>query len=827
MIQQENYRSLQRISFFLICLLLAGNSIAAAAEPARHPKSAKACAICHYRWIDTFFVEGRGTDLVPYQSQKVVAQPEMCFSCHDGSVVDSRARLVHGKGHKTDVKPPADMQIPEIFPLDENRKVQCATCHTAHGVKSEPGSEETIFLRTSNRDSAMCRMCHPDKDGGPGAGNHSLAVVKRPIPRILKMRGAHLGRVKNQMICETCHTAHGSTSEMYLIRDDRDSSLCFDCHTDKGMFDRSGQRNSNHAFNVKPRLSSVAESLQNNGAKLGSMGVIICQTCHRIHNNKIKQASLLIQNNRKSDLCLTCHPDKQRLEKTKHNLAVSAKAERNLAGETAMESGMCSACHLPHKAARKPYVKGKMKDRTTGLCMSCHAEGMVAENKKLTGYLHPVNVSLPESTDSTRGTRYRTIVRRTDKIELPLFNKFGVTDPNGKITCTTCHDIHGGIVIQKKPVPGNDAATTKNTLLRKASPEICRECHANKFAIENSRHDLKIVFPKGKEIIRQKVHQPDLCRNCHLIHSSEPDGFIWKKRITTATGQQVDDMCTTCHAKDGLAPEMAVRKNSHPVNMPLTGHTRTKTLPLFTAAGKMTEGGVMTCFTCHDPHRWSPIKSESGTYVSIEGRPASHFLRIEVAPTSDLCISCHEDKADVRQSPHNFLRTAPKLKNALGWTPYESGVCGVCHIVHNSSEKIDLWAMVPGTGSNVMERMCNSCHSKNGAAADKVPKVSSHPDTLFVSVWESSKGEAQPFPFFDQRTGKVSPVGNISCPSCHDVHHWGGNFIKGGTQKDLKADARTSFLRPHVADRVCKQCHGPDGLFVFKYFHKADIRTKK
>jgi predicted CXXCH cytochrome family protein len=827
MIQKKKYRGLQCIPFFLICLLLAGNTIAAAAEPVRNPNSAKACAICHYRWIDTFFVEGRGTDLVPYQSEKVVAQPEMCISCHDGSVLDSRARLMHGKGHKTDVKPSAAMRIPEIFPLDENGKVQCATCHTAHGVESGPDSGETIFLRTSNRDSAMCRICHPDKDGGPDAGNHSLAVVEKPLPQALKMSGAHLGRTKNQIICGTCHTAHGSMSEMYLARDDRDSSLCLDCHTNKGMFDPSGRRNSNHAFNVKPTLSTVAKTLQNDGSKLGFDGMIVCQTCHKIHNNKTRQAALLIQDNRKSDLCLACHPDKQRLEKTKHNLTVWAKAEKNLAGETAMESGMCSACHLPHRAARKPYAKEKVADRTSALCMSCHGEGMVAENKKLLGYRHPEDVGLTGSAEKAGGSLFRTIVRKSEHIDLPLFNKFGVEDPKGKITCATCHDIHGRAVIQETLVTGNDVANTKNTILRKPSPELCRECHANKFAIENSRHDLNTVFPQGNEILRQKVLQPDLCGYCHLVHSSGPDGFIWKRKITTRTGEQVDDMCTTCHAKNGLASEMAVGKNSHPVNTPLTGKAHTKKLPLFNAAGKITETGIMTCFTCHDPHRWSPIKSKSGTFVSIEGRPASHFLRVEVAPGSDLCISCHEDKADVLQSDHNLLVTAPNVKNAMGWTPYESGICGVCHIVHNSSEKIDLWAMAPGTGSNVMERMCNSCHSKNGAAAAKVPQISSHPDTLFVSVREGMKGQGLPFPFFDTKTGRISVVGNISCPSCHDVHHWGGKSIQGKPQGNNEGNATTSFLRPHVPERVCRQCHGIEGLFVFKYFHDAEKRTRK
>ena len=815
------------ILFFLTTLLIPIITPAAAVEPPKNPNSAKGCAMCHYRWIDTFFVEGRGTDLVPYQSEKVVATPDMCYSCHDGSVLDSRERLFHGQGHKTNVKPPADMIVPKIFPLDENGNVQCATCHTAHGVESGPDADETIFLRTSNKDSAMCRKCHSDKGGGPNTGNHSFAECAQPIARNLKRLGAHFGRKKNQMMCESCHIAHGSTNEKYLIRDDRDSSLCLVCHVDKNMFDRSGRRNNNHAINVRPVSAALAQSLQNNGARLGYSGAISCQTCHKIHNNRNKQASLLILDNQKSELCLACHPDKRRLEKTKHNLALSAKSEKNLEGKTVMESGMCSACHLPHKAARKPYKKGKITDRTTALCMSCHAAGMVAENKKLAGYLHPVGVRLPKHVSGTDGARYRTVVLNPEGLDLPLFNEFGVKDKTGKITCNTCHDIHGETFAREANAAKNGRKDTADTLLRKPSPEICRECHANKFTIEKSKHDLDTVFPNGNAIIKQRVSRPDLCRYCHLTHNSEPEGFIWKKKITTQAGEQVDDMCTVCHGKNGLAPEMAVGKNSHPVNTPLTGKIHTKKLPLFSAAGKLTKTGIMTCFTCHDPHNGSPIKSESSTNVSTEGRPANHFLRIEVAPASDLCLNCHEDKSDVLYSDHNLLITAPDAKNALGRTPAESGVCGVCHIVHNSSEKIDLWAMAPGTGSNVMERMCNSCHSHNGAAAAKVPAISSHPDTLFVSVWESSKGEAQPFPFFDIKTGKVSAVGNISCPSCHDVHHWAANSTHAGVKKNIEGDVMTSFLRPHVPDRVCRQCHGLDGLFVFKYFHNPKIRSKK
>lgn len=162
-------------------------------KPPKNPNSAKGCAICHYRWIDTFFIEGKGSGLVAYHADKVAATRDMCMSCHDGSIMDSRERLMNDSGHRTGMAPPAAMTVPGIFPLDEEGKMQCATCHTAHGVPAGPNSEEVIFLRTSNRDSAMCRMCHPDMHGKTATGNHPMGTVARKIPEKLISMGAHGG----------------------------------------------------------------------------------------------------------------------------------------------------------------------------------------------------------------------------------------------------------------------------------------------------------------------------------------------------------------------------------------------------------------------------------------------------------------------------------------------------------------------------------------------------------------------------------------------------------------------------------------------------------
>ena len=67
------------------------------------PKSAdtaKQCSICHYRWVSTFFTEHRGTPLTPLQEEMVVGTREMCLSCHDGSVMDSRDMVCNDPGHR-------------------------------------------------------------------------------------------------------------------------------------------------------------------------------------------------------------------------------------------------------------------------------------------------------------------------------------------------------------------------------------------------------------------------------------------------------------------------------------------------------------------------------------------------------------------------------------------------------------------------------------------------------------------------------------------------------------------------------------------------------
>ncbi len=798
-------------------------SVFAEIQTPRNPDSARECAICHYRWIDTFFVDGVGSELVPYQADKVVAKPEICFSCHDGSVVDSRARVYNDLRHKINKPPPEHMKIPKIFPMDKDGNMQCSTCHTAHGVSSEMGIEKTIFIRSSNTESGMCRMCHADKDGGAKFGNHPIGNVEMKIPQSILDRGAILGSGKNNIICETCHTVHGSVNESFLIESARNSQLCLECHSDKNIFTPDGKRNHFHVINEVPGKVKIPEDLIKKGAKLGRNGEIICQTCHKVHNNKIEKNLLLIKKDNKSGLCLTCHTDKQYIADTKHNLIHSAPNEKNLEGKTVAEGGICSSCHLPHKEARKP---GEGADYTTQLCISCHSKENIAEKALVRDYKHPVDINPFEIDDPD--ILLTAIGVKKDELKLPLFTKAGTHDKNGTVTCATCHDPHRWDANSKKGEIREDVkGDNTNSFLRRPSPSLCKECHGNKFAIANSKHDIQKVAPEEKNYRDKLPSESGLCGVCHIVHGGQ-QSYLWGRTIIERSGQRMQDLCVSCHSKFGMAPKKIIAKHSHPVNISPAEKGLTTTLPLFDNKGKVSPKGLMTCETCHDPHRWDPAHDITGEHYKDEGTAQNSFLRLETSPSPKLCENCHTEQSYLEKTDHDLIVTAPTSKNNKDQTPEQSGPCGVCHIIHNGKIQFKLWAQGFADGKSIMDMMCNSCHSEEKAGKDKIPQEDFHPDNMLITnTGRDNKSKTNYFPLFNKVTGEKTSVGNISCPSCHDIHQWDPRFIRKGEGVNVEGSSSSSFLRAQTYDLLCIDCHGLDALFRFKFYHDPEERVEK
>ncbi len=815
-------KGLQVVVLMWLVVFLPLNVSWAQINAPRNPKSAKACALCHYRWIDTFFVEGKGTDLVPYQSRKVVATPEMCASCHDGSIMDSRDRMSVGRGHKTGVAPPSGMRIPDVFPLDDNGKVQCATCHTAHGVPSGPGAETTIFMRTTNKDSAMCRMCHDDKLSARMDRNHPMGKVQRAIPRKFLRPHATPGKKVDKITCESCHTAHGSTTNAYLARSSRDASLCLACHTDKAMLTPQGQKKPGHVVNAKPVTAKIPTTLLEKGAQVGASGEVICGTCHRVHGQQTGQHLLIMRDDQNATLCLTCHTDKLSLVKTGHNLIKSAPKAKNLQGQTAAQAGICSACHLPHKPARDLAPGG---DYTTGMCMSCHGKERFAARPLIFGQSHPLGVT-PKDAAAPNGY-YSPALAPRDRLSLPLYDRYGVPSRNGKVTCATCHDPHR-LQAVGKTTSSDESGTApkpKNLFLRQNPPEMCRQCHGDKFAVIESKHNLAKTAPKELNRLKQTPRSAGICGSCHLVHGGEGP-FLWAKKIPTTDRPSNPFVCFSCHRDKGAAAKKPIHANSHPIDVAPSEHGLDTRLPLFAPDGKHAADGRVACYTCHDPHRWQSGSRRENEDPMGEGDAVTSFLRISNAPAARLCTDCHREQARVENSDHDLNASAPEIENNQGQKPAQSGACSACHVAHNGKSDFLLWAREITPGSDQLESVCRACHQKSGPAEGKVPEIATHPqDITFRNIGRSTKGRTGYFPLFDPSDGREIPNGQLTCLSCHSGHQWRPESAGQALMGPEEGNAGSSFLRNISSDTICRDCHGSEGLYRYLYFHDPLYRN--
>jgi hypothetical protein len=217
----------------------------------------------------------------------------------------------------------------------------------------------------------------------------------------------------------------------------------------------------------------------------------------------------------------------------------------------------------------------------------------------------------------------------------------------------------------------------------------------------------------------------------------------------------------------------------------------------------------------------------TGDHFDIEGSSQNSFLRLENSPSPRLCENCHPDKAYVEKTDHDLLITAPSAKNIMGQIPSESGTCGVCHLVHNSKNQIKLWATSLDTipaNEDIMNVLCNNCHSKGNSAEKKVVPIASHPgEKLITNIMRNNKAAIDYFPIYDKNGNEIT-IGNISCPSCHNVHQWSPMIKRKGVGKNLEGNTTNSFLRNLSYDNICIDCHGLDALFRYKYYHEPGER---
>ena len=817
----------------------------------RTPSANRECASCHIMWLTEFKRKDVST-LIPYDprpvmksgKQDIASSEPVCFSCHDGFVLESRFLWEDNKhAHPVGQKPSDKIKIPivegkNLFPLNDDGRMYCGTCHTAHGVAWDQ-KKTAVFMRVANENGQLCMACHKDKLKGPKHGSHPLKrkiqkLLDKP-PETLMNAGARFAD-DGEVICQSCHKPHAADEKKLLLLKNDKSQLCGACHVNRYARSRAQAGTmGTHPVNIKPEQVKVPDELIKQGAKLGSDGELICQSCHRPHD-ATPDTSLLVVENNKDSLCQQCHKKQQSVLGSKHDMGLARKDSQNIRKQLAQSSGACSACHVPHKGkGLKMWARpvDGTEDPMAALCLSCHNQKGIASKHTTGKYSHPVGVE---------------ISRLGVKVDLPTFDSSGLKLLNvsaGKVSCASCHNPHQwspGDVLQKGEV--GEKGTSQTRFLRRANgedAELCKTCHEDKWRISQSKHDMRYMAPDAKNSQGQTVSESSICGACHIVHNANAER-LWARSDLGGNGTGYA-ACLGCHNKEGLAKNKTLGKHSHPLNVPIKSlgitashnnwqldsetnnkpadKTQLKALPLYDDTGhQVDENGRVGCGSCHDPHSWSTLAyKQVKEPARLEGDTDSSFLRIADQSQSTLCVNCHVQKKSVYLTKHDMTYEADdylkkvdkrnidgenKLDNVIGDSI--AGTCMHCHRPHNAKGPA-LWARNKGEAAAPIAALCTDCHQQGGLAENKLPGEHTHP----LQVNSESITHSKNIPFFDEQGNRDHKNGRVDCASCHNPHQWDPQN-RHNISPAIAAEngsTTTSFLRLTADNnsQLCVSCH--------------------
>ncbi|TCK06244.1 cytochrome c3 family protein [Phorcysia thermohydrogeniphila] len=686
--------------------------------------------------------------------------------------------------------------------LKKSMKKECLVCHENWLLETKVESPKLLSNRSLKAaDKLMCLSCHDgsladDRETFLGFGHFSHPVDKE-VPKDFKLPKGFPTK-DGKLYCGTCHTPHTETGSekkldyTFMRKPNVNSALCMECH----------KANAEHGMN-HPILEDTADKLSDEliekisllGGRVTESGELQCESCHSPHKGKAKKA--LLKPVDRSQLCIVCHTDRLNSEEHKdyrnHPIHKDFPEEAEIAlfeeKKAITKSVECMTCHKVHKEENKHLLVAKEEK----LCSSCHVEeGKVSSTKhniagnsckschtphkakgpklwsreipedaydyasiiEVKGKSDILCLSCHYTGNKIEGKEVVTVGTLTHPTGKSLKEKVNLPLPNKKLACVTCHDPHHAY---------DDGKESK--FLRKERLSLCYTCHKSQTKVKEGAHG---------EIDKKRWKKGD-CFACHNVHNAK-DGYLSRVVYGEISPMEpaVDGFCLACHDPEGMAEHKVKESiyNEHPVGV----KNPTNKLP----------GKKIACVTCHEPHSHE-----------------EELLRIPVKGDSALCLTCHTDK-NLKGTSHDLLHNPEvKLSEEERKELLKGGACSACHTPHNPAYKV-LWSRKLGKGRTINERMCNSCHSEGGLAADKTIGKHTHPFGREVTEKNLKMIKNSRLPLISQMTGhpaKRGESGVLDCATCHEPHN--GADKKRLTRYTVEGDSS-----------LCTACHTSEAAVV-------------
>jgi predicted CXXCH cytochrome family protein len=554
----------------------------------------------------------------------------------------------------------------------------------------------------------------------------------------------------------------------------------------------------------------VPEDLRKAGARTGSNPCeLTCQVCHTAHG--ATHEHLVVLGTASNELCVTCHAQMRpgmfiEGSPTEHPLSpVVDRAQAAAVAEMRTQLGpgnhlICLSCHQMHHANGQLFLLAENLAGGT-MCLRCHADRCC-----MLGTSHDLRQKFPAERDRLG----LTADTGGPCSACHLFHEYArppessTLDPSGQ--CSTCHQA-GRPAETKALGPANHTPVgcTKchdphseqyGQYLRNVAHAVCTDCHAAQAGLCGGPHDVELASANWPSA---SAATGDACLTCHRPHARDDAGRF--RAGYAANANAGEGACLPCHMPVEPGGDLALLHPRDATNLAASE------LPLESAA----HGKLVSCRTCHDPHR---------------GRsPDAALLRIVAAtPTSaELCITCHAEAANIQAIGH-----AGQVLWAAG---LDARACGPCHVTHGRADAVEPHLMWPvqladpteaTPPARAADRHCLACHRPDGPAPP--PAIATHPAAEMFNP--ASPDDADFLPLFNAQ-GEVDPRGSIACRTCHLTH---GRASPApvppglGTLSERELRARQWHIRSLGPQSICTTCHGFDALRRFMYFHDAARR---